>query len=242
MPAGASKANPAPLVVLPHGGPWVRDTWCFDPEVQFLASRGYAVLQPNYRGSAGFSPEISNEPAHDFRRMHDDVTDAARAVRNVPGIDASRIAIMGASFGGYLALTGVAFEPDLYRCAITNCGVFDWEAHLKARRDDWRRSSFSYEWLRDKIGQPGKDREYFAEISPLKHVKDIRVPVLVAHGEEDLVVDVSQSERLVSALRSNDKVHEKFFPDLEGHGFARDKTRFEYYRRVEAFLAKYLAP
>src|SRR5690606_23530181 len=104
--------NPPPLVVLPHGGPWVRDTWGFNGEVQFLASRGYAVLQPNYRGSSGFDWMFPEEDRFEFRKMHDDVTDATKTVVASGYVDADRVAIMGGSFGAYLALSGVVHEPE----------------------------------------------------------------------------------------------------------------------------------
>jgi hypothetical protein len=113
LPSGASKKNPPPLVVLPHGGPWARDGWGFDGEVQFLANRGYAVLQPNYRGSNGYDWMFSSEDKYDFRKMHDDVTDATKTMIASGLIDKTRIAIMGSSFGGYLAVSGVVNEPTL---------------------------------------------------------------------------------------------------------------------------------
>ncbi|HSY54216.1 MAG TPA: S9 family peptidase [Opitutaceae bacterium] len=240
LPPGASKKDPPPLVVLPHGGPWVRDTWGFDPEVQFLASRGYAVLQPNYRGSSGYSPQISEDKKFDFRRMHDDVTDATHAMQRSGLIDPTRIAIMGGSFGGYLSLTGVAFEPGLYRCAISLAGVFDWEEQIKEKK--WNDQTAAYKYLSDHIGQPGTNRAHFDEISPINHVAQIHVPVFIAHGTDDTTVSVHQSRRMVSELEKNGVPHETFYRGWEGHGFTHYEDQVEYYHRVEAFLAKYLEP
>src|SRR5690606_359801 len=131
LPAGASKENPPPLIVLPHGGPWVRDSWGYDSQTQFLASRGYAVLQPNYRGSTGYSWMYPEDEEWAFEKMHEDVTDCVKLIARSGHVDAKRIAIMGGSFGGYLTLMGLSSEPDLYRCGITMAGVFDWAAMIR---------------------------------------------------------------------------------------------------------------
>lgn len=238
LPHGAAPEQPPPLVVLPHGGPWIRDVWGFDPEVQFLASRGYAVFQPNYRGSAGFGRQLSFELMGDFTGMHHDVTDGVKALIKAGHADPRRIAIMGASFGGYLALCGAAFEPNLYRCAITAVGVFDWAELMKNRRR--QRAFAAYEFMRRKIGDPASDAERFEAISPIHHVDQIKVPIFVAHGKSDNNVSVSQSRRLVSELRRNGVPHETFFREWEGHGFFNHDTKIEYYRKVESFLARHL--
>jgi dipeptidyl aminopeptidase/acylaminoacyl peptidase len=235
LPEGAGARSPAPLVVLCHGGPRMRDTPDFSPEVQFLASRGYAVLQPNYRGSTGYTPEISHSREYDFRRMHDDVTDATRSVIATGVVDPGRIAIMGASFGGYLAVAGVAFEKDLYRCAITECGVFDWALLIKSKSYAGRPGE--YEMLKSELGTPGRDGGRLEQISPLDHAGQIHVPVLIAHGTEDAIVDVAQSRRLASELRRRGVPHETFYRSLEGHGFFGYRDRVDFYHRVEAFLA-----
>jgi dipeptidyl aminopeptidase/acylaminoacyl peptidase len=170
--------------------------------------------------------------------MHDDVTDATRAMIRSRFIDPRRVAIMGASFGGYLSLTGVAFEDGLYTCAVSTCGVYDWERMIKSKRFDGRPGE--YQFLHDTLGRPGRDRDRLEEISPLAHADRIRVPVLIAHGTDDHVVDIGQSKKLVSALKKHRVPHETFFRSLEGHGFYNYKNRVEYYHRVEAFLAAHL--
>ncbi|MBL9215549.1 MAG: S9 family peptidase, partial [Opitutaceae bacterium] len=238
LPAEASTEHRVPLVVLVHGGPWVRDTWQYDPLVQFLASRGYAVFQPNYRGSTGYTPAVSTESRFAFRRMHDDVTDATRSAARFEVIDGQRVAIIGGSFGGFLAAAGVAFEPDLYRCAATFAGVFDWEMLIRSKRSDGRPGE--YERLIDELGRPGKDRDAFTAISPLAHADAIKVPMLVAHGREDRIVPVAQSKRLIASLRQRNIPHETYLLADGTHGMAERKQRIEYYRRLESFLARYL--
>jgi dipeptidyl aminopeptidase/acylaminoacyl peptidase len=235
VPPGASAQHQRPMVVLPHGGPWVRDTVRFDPVVQFLASRGYLVLQPNYRGSSGYSPALSRDHRFDFRRMHDDVTDATKFAIAGGLVDPKRIGIMGASFGGYLAVSGVAFEPDLYRCAVTECGVFDWERQVDSKEDDSRPGE--YEFLEDGLEKRADAKANFVQISPLAHADAIKVPVLIAHGTEDNIVNVAQSKRLAAALKQRGVPHETYFRAVEGHGFYNYKNRVGFYRRVEAFLA-----
>ena len=239
LPAGATRQNPPPLVVLPHGGPWVRDTWGFDGQVQFLASRGYAVLQPNYRGSTGYGWMFPEEDEWAFVKMHDDVTDATKAVIAAGLVDAKRVAIMGGSFGGYLALSGATREPDLYRCAVTIAGVFDWELLINDSKFN-RYESPQYSRLILKLGDPAKQPAKFADMSPLRHVDRIHIPVFVIHGKDDPVVEVTQSKRLVSELQKYKIPHEALFVGGEGHGMSYFKNRVETYTQIEAFLAKNL--
>ena len=235
LPAGAGPGHKVPLVVLAHGGPWVRDTPAFNPIVQFLVSRGYAVIQPQFRGSTGYSPDISHDGEYDFLRMHNDVTDATRAMIATGMVDPKRIAIMGSSFGGYLAVAGVAFEDGLYRCAVTECGVFDWERQIKSKSEGGRPGE--YEVLLGTIGRPGIDHEHLRAVSPIDHADKIHVPVLIAHGTDDKIVDESQSKRLASELRKRGVPYETFYRALEGHGFYSYQDRVDFYHRVEAFLA-----
>ncbi len=241
MPAGASKQNPPPLVVLPHGGPRVRDTWGFDGEVQFLASRGYAVLQPNYRGSTGYRWMFPEEDEWDFRKMHDDVTDATKAMIASGLIDGRRVAIMGGSFGGYLAVSGVVNEPDLYRCAVTLAGVFDWEQLIKDKKFDQYESP-TYRRMLRKLGDPKQQPEKFEAISPGRHADRIKVPVFVSGGKDDQTVEIEQSKRLIAALERFKIPHETYIVGEEGHGMAHLSKRVELYTRIEAFLAKNLPP
>jgi dipeptidyl aminopeptidase/acylaminoacyl peptidase len=241
LPAGASKANPPPLVVLCHGGPWARDTWGFDGEVQFLASRGYAVLQPNYRGSTGTQWMFPAADKWEFVKMHEDVTEATKAMIASGLVDRDRIAIMGTSFGGYLAISGVVREPSLYRCAVTNAGVFDWAQQVQDKKyDQYETGTYGY-FIR-RLGDPKRDPERFERISPGRHVDQIRVPVFVAGGKDDQIVEISQSKTLVANLRKHNVPHETYFVSEEGHGMRHIRAQVELYSRIEAFLAKNLLP
>lgn len=241
LPAGATKENPPPLVVLPHGGPWARDYWGFDGEAQFLASRGYAVLKPQYRGSTGVNWMFPQPDEWDFRKMHDDVTDATKTMIASGLVDPKRIGIMGASFGGYLAISGAVNEPDLYRCAITNAGVFDWERLVLERKFNQYDSPVYGRMVR-MLGDPKKDPEKFAAISPGRHPERIRIPVFVAGGKDDQTVEIEQSKRLIADLRKHGVVHETLLVGDEGHGMGHLDNQVELYGRIEAFLAKHLMP
>lgn len=239
FPAPRADGAKPPLVVLPHGGPSARDTWGFDETVQFLASRGYAVFQPNYRGSSGFTRDVSVAPQFDYRAMHNDVTDGVKSLQRSGAIDPERVAIMGWSFGGYLSLCGAAFEPDLYRCALPLAGVFDWQTLIQ-QSSRKRHARFRHDFLRQQLGDPENQREKFDAISPLRHVDQVRIPIFVSHGRQDEVVDIEQSKALVQRLKQHNKVVETYFPDLEGHGYFRLKNTVELHQRIEAFLARHL--
>lgn len=236
--ASSSDRRPGPMIVVPHGGPWHRDTWGYDAWSQFLASRGYIVFRPNYRGSTGYNEEISLRPRMEFRRMHDDVTDGVRALVAAKIADPSRLAIFGGSFGGYLAMAGAAFEPGLYRCATSFAGVFDVEQMMKDGRSN--ENDFRLAWFRRELGNPTIDREKFNAMSPYQHVAEIKCPVFIAHGEEDRNADTGQSRRLVRALAKAGVPHEAMFVSEEGHGLAALKHRVEFFTRLEAFLKKHL--
>jgi dipeptidyl aminopeptidase/acylaminoacyl peptidase len=241
LPAGASKTNPAPLVVFCHGGPWARDTWGYRGTVQFLAHHGYAVLQPNYRGSTGSVGRFPREDQYDFIKMHHDVTDAVKAALGTGMVDGNRTGIMGGSFGGYLAISGVAHETDLYRCAVTNAGVFDWALQLQAEKYD-QFDGPQYGWMVRQLGDPKKQPAKYEAMSPIKHVKNIRVPVFVAGGKDDQTVEIQQSRRLISELEKHKVPYEKFFVGGEGHGMAFLKNEIEYNDQVLAFLDQNLKP
>jgi dipeptidyl aminopeptidase/acylaminoacyl peptidase len=239
VPAGASKPNPAPLVVLPHGGPWARDTWGWDPEAQLLASRGYLVFQPNYRGSTGYLWRFDKGDDWDFQKMHQDVTDGVHALLKSGAVDRQRIAIMGSSFGAYLALCGATAEPDLYRCAIGIAGVYDWQHVMQESRGDIY-SPAQYGVLRRHLGDPEKQAVKFESISPLRHTNKIKIPVFIAHGTEDRIASVAQSKRLLREMKKHNVVHEVRIQRDEGHGFQHLDNQVALYKAIEGFLGRHV--
>ncbi|AOS43013.1 Prolyl tripeptidyl peptidase precursor [Lacunisphaera limnophila] len=240
LPAPAADGSKPPLVVYAHGGPWARDTWGYNSDAQFLTSRGYAVFQPNYRGSTGYAKAVSKDDDFEFRKMHDDVTDGVKHLVAQGLVDGKRLAIYGGSFGGYLAVAGVAFEPDLYRCAVTFAGVFDWKQLVKqswAQSDDDR---FNYDRLLEKLGDPATQQERFQNISPIAHIAAVKAPVLVIHGKLDTTVEYQQSTRLLSELEQRKVPHEQLFFDTEFHGFSERENYQKFLTALEKFLAQHL--
>jgi dipeptidyl aminopeptidase/acylaminoacyl peptidase len=230
-----------PLVVYPHGGPFGRNSWAFDHDAQFLASRGYAVLQMNYRGSPGFGEAFFRSGYRQMGRgMQDDITDGTRWAIAQGFADPGRIAIMGWSFGGYSVLMGVTREPDLYRCGIDLAGVTDWSAQLKydleVSEKLWK------EDLVEKFGDPDKDAAELADTSPVSHLDRLRVPLLLAYSKDDQTVPYEQVRLLTSALDKANKPYEFMSTFNEGHGFYTHKRRLELYQRIDKFLAQHMTP
>ncbi len=238
-PPGTSGARP--MVLLVHGGPWAQDRWGFDPTVQFLANRGYAVLQVNYRGSTGYGRRYLLAGTREFaRKMHDDLIDGVRWAIERGIADPKRIAIMGASYGGYSALSGAAFTPDVFVAAVDRVGISDMVSLIEDWPRYWRVGGMGF-WSRF-FGDPSKpeERQLLAERSPLNYVDAIRVPVLVVQGANDIRVRRDQSDRIVAALQArNHDVEYLLFPD-EGHGINQTPNRIAFMRAVERFLARHL--
>ncbi len=241
--APGAKAAPAPAVVLVHGGPWVRGReWSFSPEAQFLASRGYVVIEPEFRGSTGYG---SNHYRAGWKQwgltMQDDVTDALRFAVSKGWADGQRACIMGASYGGYAALMGLVKDPDQYRCGIAFVAVSDPRNMFDFHWSDISQEGREYD-LPLLLGDRKKDNAQFIATSPLEQVARIKAPLLLAHGGRDRRVPIENAERMLDALRKNNKQVEWVVYPEEGHGFFFPQNRYDYYRKVEAFLAKYLKP
>jgi dipeptidyl aminopeptidase/acylaminoacyl peptidase len=207
LPQGTSKANPAPLIVLPHGGPWARSTWGFDSEAQLLAYNGYAVIQPNYRGSTSYNWMFTEEERGDLTMMHDDVTQAVRTVIKTGMIDADRIGISGGGFGGYLAITGLVEESDLYSCGVTVSGVFDWQRVANEIGLD-REQNQVYGQLFTLLGDPGSEAAKYDLISSGRRVNQIKAPVLVVSDKDAQTVEGQEARELIEDLLSAGVSHE----------------------------------
>jgi len=237
VPVGL-KAENLPVVVNPHGGPWARDGWGFNPEVQFLANRGYAVLQMNFRGSTGYGKEFWEASFKQWgKTMQDDITDGVRWLIDQGVADPERVCIYGGSYGGYATLAGVTFTPDLYACGIDYVGVSNIFTWLEAIPPYWTPYR---EMLYEMVGNPETDKELLEAASPFFHVDRIKVPLLVAQGANDVRVPQAESDRIVEALKARGIDVPYMVKDNEGHGFGNEENRFDLYREMEGFLGKHL--
>jgi dipeptidyl aminopeptidase/acylaminoacyl peptidase len=221
-----------PMVVVPHGGPFfIADAWGFDPETQMLAAAGYAVLQVNFRGSAGYGREFTQSGARQWGlALQDDITDATRWAIDQGVADSARVCIYGASYGGYAALMGVAREPSLYKCAAGYVGVYD--LPLMFQKGDTQRLDSGKAYLRDWIGDPAQ----LAKVSPVNLASQIKSPVFLAAGGEDERAPIAHSERMEKALRAAGVPVETLYFRTEGHGFYTDEHRIAFYKQLLAFL------
>ena len=227
-----------PMVVLVHGGPWSRDRYGFDPQVQFLANRGYAVLQVNYRGSTGYGREHLRKGFREVGMgIQNDIEDATRFAIRKGIADPRRIAIMGGSFGGYSTLMGLIRTPDLYRCGIDIAGVTEW---AKIVKHGATLNPDSIAFSVDRIGDPVRDAEMLRAISPVYHVDKITAPLLIVHGRDDATVPFEQAKALVAELERAGKSYELMAKFNEPHGINNFKNRIELFQRIETFLARHM--
>jgi dipeptidyl aminopeptidase/acylaminoacyl peptidase len=235
-PDGGRSGLPAVLDV--HGGPQVRDVWGFDPEAQWLANRGYLCVQVNYRGSTGYGKAFVSAGDREWGgKMHDDLIDAVRYVVDQGWADRDRIAIYGGSYGGYAALAGAAFTPDVFCCAVDIVGPSNLKTLLETIPPYWAPMRAQ---LYKRVGNPETDQDFLWSRSPLSRAHDIRIPLLIAQGANDPRVKRAESEQIVAALAEAGIDYEyMLFPD-EGHGFAKPENRLKFYAGAERFLARYL--
>ena len=237
LPKGVEPKN-LPVVVNPHGGPWYRDRWGFNPEVQFLANRGYAVLQMNFRGSTGYGRhfwEISFKKWG--KEMQDDITDGVKWLIKEGIADSNRVGIYGGSYGGYATLAGLTFTPDLYACGVDYVGVSNLFTFMKTIPPYWKPY---LDMLHEKVGDPEKDKELLASASPVLHADKITAPLFIAQGKNDPRVNIDESDQMVEALKKRGIDVEYMVKVNEGHGFHNEENRFDFYAAMEKFLAKHL--
>jgi dipeptidyl aminopeptidase/acylaminoacyl peptidase len=237
FPPGLGRTR-LPAVLNVHGGPQVRDTWGYNPEAQWLANRGYLCVQVNYRGSTGYGKAFIAAGDREWGgKMHDDLVDAVDYIVSQGWADRPKVAIYGGSYGGYAALVGAAFTPDVFCCAVDIVGPSNLKTLLETIPPYWAPMIAQ---LYRRVGNPETDEEFLWSRSPLSRARDIRIPLLIAQGANDPRVKQAESEQIVAALNEAGIDHEyMLFPD-EGHGFAKPENRIKFYAVAERFLAKYL--
>jgi len=232
------EAKDLPVVINPHGGPWARDEWGFNSEVQFLASRGYAVFQMNFRGSTGYGRKFWEASFKQWgKTMQNDITDGVNWLIKKGYANPKKICIYGASYGGYATLAGVTFTPDLYACAVDYVGVSNLFTFQETIPPYW--APFK-QMMYEMVGNPEKDKALLRSASPVFFVDKIKAPLFVAQGAKDPRVNKAESDQIVEALRKRGVAVEYMVKENEGHGFHNEENRFDFYRAMEKFLAKYL--
>jgi dipeptidyl aminopeptidase/acylaminoacyl peptidase len=231
--------NKLPLIVMPHGGPDARDRIGFDWMAQFFANRGYAVLQPNFRGSWGYGHKFTDAGQLQWGlKMEDDLTDGVKKLVADGMVDPKRVCIVGASYGGYAALAGATLTPDVYACAISFAGVSDLPKMLAQERARYGKDSQTVSFWTTRIGSPFDDSEQLRATSPARHADQVRCPVLLLHGEGDTTVPIEQSEIMNDALKSAGKQVEFIRFPGEDHYMNLADTRIRFLKETEAFVKK----
>jgi dipeptidyl aminopeptidase/acylaminoacyl peptidase len=237
FPVGVPRER-LPAVLDVHGGPWARDVWGFNPEAQWMANRGYLCIQVNYRGSTGYGKDFVNAGNKQWgAAMHDDLIDTVQWTVHQGYADEDRVAIYGGSYGGYAALVGAAFTPDVFRCAVDIVGPSNLKTLIESVPPYWEPIIAQFH---QRVGNPETEADLLWSRSPLSKADHIRIPVLIAQGANDPRVKQAESEQIVAALKEKGIEYEYLLFDDEGHGFAKPENRLRFYREAEAFLARYL--
>jgi len=240
LPKGFTMENAKdlPVVVNPHGGPWARDSWGFNPQVQFLANRGYAVLQMNFRGSTGYGKDFWESSFKQWGlTMQDDITDGVKWLIDEGIADPERVAIYGASYGGYATLAGMTFTPNLYAAGVDYVGVSNLFTFMKTIPPYWEPL---LDMMHQMVGHPKKDSVQLQKTSPVFHADKIEAPLFIAQGANDPRVNKDESDQMVAALKERGIDVQYMVKDNEGHGFRNQENQFDFYGEMERFLAKHL--
>ena len=241
VPAGG-EAKDLPLIINPHGGPYgIRDSWGHNPETQFFANRGYAVMQINYRGSGGYGRRFIDIAWQKWGlEMQDDITDGVLWAIDQGIADPNRICIYGASYGGYATMAGITKTPELYKCAVNYVGVVDLVALLDYHHR-FRNANFLQAWGKRAIGDRKADRERLLATSPINHLDKVKVPLYVVHGKRDpRVPHDTQFMPLIRKLKGTEIDYDFMVKNREGHGFRGEENRIELYTALEKFFAKHI--
>jgi dipeptidyl aminopeptidase/acylaminoacyl peptidase len=237
FPVGVEREE-LPMVLNVHGGPWARDVWGYSPEAQWLANRGYLCMQVNFRGSTGFGKNFVNAGDREWAgRMQDDLVDAVAWAVGKGYADPERLAIYGGSYGGYAALVGATFTPDLFRCVVDIVGPSSLKTLIESVPPYWEPMVALFH---TRVGNPETEEDFLWSRSPLSRVDQVRVPLLIAQGANDPRVKQAESEQFVAALRDKGIDHEYLLFEDEGHGFAKPENRLRFYAAAEGFLARHL--
>ncbi|MFM9944661.1 MAG: prolyl oligopeptidase family serine peptidase, partial [Bacteroidia bacterium] len=237
LPKGKDPKN-LPVIVNPHGGPWARDNWGFNPEVQFLANRGYAVLQINFRGSTGYGRQFWEMSFKQWGlTMQNDITDGVNYLIKEGIADPKRVAIYGASYGGYATLAGIAYTPDLYAAAVDYVGVSNLLSFMNTIPPYWKPY---LEMMYEMVGNPNTEEALLKAASPVFHVDKIKTPLFVAQGAKDPRVNINESNQIVEALKKRGVAVEYMVKENEGHGFSNEENQFAFYKAMEKFLKKHM--
>jgi dipeptidyl aminopeptidase/acylaminoacyl peptidase len=236
-PVGIDAKN-LPTVLYVHGGPWARDSWGYNPAVQWLANRGYAVLQINYRGSTGYGKAFLNAGNREWAgKMHQDLLDGVDWIVKQGIADPKKIAIMGGSYGGYATLVGLTFTPEVFNCGVDIVGPSNIATLIRSIPPYWKPLRGIFD---KRVGNIDTEEEFLKERSPLSKVDAITKPLLIGQGANDPRVKQAESDQIVAAMRKNGKeVKYVVYPD-EGHGFARPENRLHFYAIAEEFLSRHL--